>query len=35
VRPPLPAAAISAIHPRLDEGLAELARRRLDDACPY
>ena len=28
-------AAISAINVRLDEGLAEFARRRLDEACPY
>jgi putative transposase len=29
------AAAISAINLKLDEGLAEFARRRLDEACPY
>ena len=29
------AAAISAINARLDEELAQCARRRLDDACPY
>ena len=29
------AAAISAINIKLDEGLAEFARRRLDEACPY
>jgi putative transposase len=29
------AAAISAINVKLDEGLAEFARRRLDEACPY
>src|SRR5918994_1151603 len=29
------AAAISAINVRLDGGLAEFARRRLDEACPY
>jgi transposase-like protein len=29
------AASISAINVKLDEGLAELARRRLDEACPY
>jgi transposase-like protein len=29
------AAAISAINVRLDEGLAQFAGRRLDEACPY
>jgi putative transposase len=29
------ASAISAINARLDEGLAEFAHRRLDEACPY
>jgi putative transposase len=29
------AASISAINGKLDEGLAEFARRRLDEACPY
>jgi putative transposase len=29
------ASAISAINARLDDGLAEFARRRLDEACPY
>jgi putative transposase len=29
------ASAISAINVRLDEGLAQFATRRLDDACPY
>jgi putative transposase len=29
------ASAISAINVRLDEGLAQFAGRRLDDACPY
>jgi hypothetical protein len=29
------ASAISAINLKLDEGLAEFARRRLDEACPY
>jgi transposase-like protein len=29
------AAAISAINLTLDQGLAEFARRRLDEACPY
>jgi putative transposase len=29
------ASAISAINLKLDEGLAEFAGRRLDDACPY
>jgi putative transposase len=29
------ATAISAINVKLDEGLAEFARRRLDEACPY
>jgi putative transposase len=29
------AAAISAINVKLDEGLAEFARRRLEEACPY
>jgi putative transposase len=29
------AAAISAINAKLDQGLAEFARRRLDGACPY
>ena len=29
------AASISAINVKLDEGLAEFARRRLDEACPY
>jgi putative transposase len=29
------AAAISAIKVKLDQGLAEFARRRLDEACPY
>jgi len=29
------ASAISAINAKLDQGLAEFARRRLDEACPY
>ncbi len=29
------ASAISTINTRLDEGLAQFAGRRLDDACPY
>ena len=29
------AAAISAINLKLDDGLAEFGRRRLDEACPY
>src|SRR5687767_12868737 len=29
------AAAISGINVKLDEGLAEFAHRRLDEACPY
>jgi transposase-like protein len=29
------ASAISAINVKLDDGLAEFARRRLDEACPY
>src|SRR5918996_968612 len=29
------ASAISAINARLDEELAQFARRRLDEACPY
>ena len=29
------ASAISVINAKLDEGLAEFARRRLDEACPY
>jgi putative transposase len=29
------ASAISAVNARLDEGLAEFAGRRLDEACPY
>jgi putative transposase len=29
------AAAISAINVKLDEGLTEFARRRLDEVCPY
>jgi hypothetical protein len=33
VRPQLLRPAISAINVRLDDGLAEFARRRLDDAC--
>jgi transposase-like protein len=33
--PSFSAAAISAINARLDEGLAQFAGRRLDEACPY
>jgi transposase-like protein len=35
VRPWLLRRAISAINLKLDQGLAEFARRRLDEACPY